>query len=136
MKILSELLKPVGGLGRNLVPPFSQMDDSGIATVKAAGSLLRPAGGVGLLWMLWAVFAWFLVPHVIESAYLGKSFSFLNDIISGRDVHPIEYYLASWESFSWRASGLLLVLCLIPIPMVATRPKVQNYFHVRFGRGK
>ena len=44
---------------------------------------------------------------LIESAYYGKSIPFLNNIIEGRDVHPLEYYLQIYDQ--WIEPKLLLL---------------------------
>ena len=46
---------------------------------------------------LWIVFAKLVVPPVIESAYRGESWSFLNRIISGQAIHPVAHYLQVWD---------------------------------------
>jgi hypothetical protein len=47
---------------------------------------------------LWIVVAKLVVPPVIESAYRGESWSFLNRMIRGQAVHPVHHYLQAWDS--------------------------------------
>ena len=42
----------------------------------------------------------FLVPGIIESAYAGRSFGFLNDIISGQAEIPLSEYLVAWSQLA------------------------------------
>ena len=48
---------------------------------------------LAVLILLGAITAWFIVPILIESAYHGTSWAFLNEIIAGQDVHTLEFYL-------------------------------------------
>ncbi len=88
---------------------------------------LRMIAGLMSLAFLWIIFSRFVVPTVIESAYRGESVPFLNSIISGQAIHPLEHYLAHWEIISWSILGILVMIGLIPIPLLATRPEVQSY---------
>lgn len=67
----------------------------------------------------WFAFAQLVVPSIIESAYRGESLSFLNSIIEGRDIHPVDDYLRAWPTIAWQITvpfvgfgllGLLLVM--------------------------
>jgi len=93
----------------------------------------RLAGGLISLGVAWIIFSRFVIPPIIESAYRGEGLPFLNSIISGRAIHPLEHYLAAWQEMSWRVLGMMLVVGLIPLPLVATRPAVQSYFEARYG---
>lgn len=90
-------------------------------------------GGLIAIASVWIIFSRFVIPALIGSAYRGESLPFLNSIISGQAMHPVENYLASWENVSWRIFGMLLVIGLIPLPLVATGPAVQSYFESRYG---
>jgi predicted DCC family thiol-disulfide oxidoreductase YuxK len=57
---------------------------------------------------LWLVFAKFVVPPIIESAYRGESFSFVNRMIHGQKVHPVAFYLQLWDGIATH----VLVSCL------------------------
>ena len=46
---------------------------------------------------LWIVFFKWVVPPIIESAYRGESLSFLNNIIRGQTVNPVDAYLRYWD---------------------------------------
>lgn len=74
---------------------------------------------MGLLLGLWIAFATLVVPPVIESAYRGESLAFLNKIIEGQRLHPVDYYLRAWPTVAWQITvpfvgfgllGLLLVM--------------------------
>lgn len=60
----------------------------------------------------WIIFSYFVVPSIIRSAYRGESLSFLNAIISGQAIHPVENYVETWQAIQWR---LLSTLCGIGI---------------------
>src|SRR5262245_41898234 len=47
---------------------------------------------------LWIVFAKFVVPAVIQSAYRGESWSFLNRMITGQATHPVSEYIRDWDT--------------------------------------
>ncbi len=78
-----------------------------LAMAEASRFCLRLIGGVVSLALLWIVFSFLVVPAVIESVYRGESLAFLNSIVSGQAVHPVEVYLDSWEVISWRVLGML-----------------------------
>ena len=103
------------------------------ALAEATSFLVKMLGVLISLAVLWIVFSWLVVPAVIESAYRGESLPFLNSIISGQAVHPVEHYLAGWEIISWRVLGMLIVLGLIPVPLLATHPGLQIYLEARYG---
>ena len=66
---------------------------------------------------LWIVFAKLVVPPVIESAYRGESWSFLNRMISGQAVHPVRFYLQMWDRLSTvclvSSLGFLLLMLVL-----------------------
>ena len=78
-------------------------------------------GGFISLAFLWFILSNFVVPPIIESAYRGESLPILNDIISGQEIHPLEYYLAGWEIISWRVLGILGVIGVILYGNLASR---------------
>ncbi|MGH7410860.1 MAG: hypothetical protein ACREJ6_07370 [Candidatus Methylomirabilis sp.] len=104
-----------------------------LAITEATRFLFKLVGGLISIAFLWIIFSRFMVPAVIESAYRGESFSFLNSIISGQAIHPVEHYLAAWEEISWRIFGVIVVVGLLPLPLVATGPEVQSYLERRYG---
>ena len=59
-----------------------------------------------VLCVLWLPLAWLVVPTLIESAYRGESFSFLNRLIKGQSENTVDYYLHKWNSL---AIGVLLI---------------------------
>ena len=62
----------------------------------------------GITTTLWLIFARFVVPPMIESAYRGESFAFLNSVIEGQTVHPAAFYRHVWDDITLR----VLVNCL------------------------
>ena len=63
----------------------------------------------------WVIFSYFVVPTIIESAYRGESLPFLNSIITGQAIHPVEHYLNSWQAISWRVLGMLSVIGIMAV---------------------
>jgi len=86
--------------------------------------------------IVWFIFTRFLVPVIIQGAYRGESLPILNDMISGQAINPVEYYLVRWETFSYSVLGMLLIIGLIPVPLVVTRPESQRYLQAWFGTSK
>ena len=78
--------------------------------------------------LAWIGFARIAAPAVIESAYRRESFALLNDVISGRDTHPVQKYLTDWQVIAWEVATWWLVIGLGLIIM--TRPEV---FRIIFG---
>ena len=74
-------------------------------------------GGVAAVSMVWVLFADFAVAPLIESAYRGESFAFLNHLIGGSGSHSLETYLEAWQDMSTRALGMLLVIGMLPLPL-------------------
>jgi len=69
---------------------------------------------------LWIVFAKFFVPAVIQSAYRGESWSFLNGMIRGQATHSVSEYLRDWDTVTIPA--LLVVLGFWLIVLVLSSP--------------
>lgn len=69
------------------------------------------ASAIGAL-AIWLVFARAFVPWLIEEAYHGRSIGFLNRVISGSSVHPLEQYLRQWLEL---AQSLTFVFATIAI---------------------
>lgn len=57
----------------------------------------------------WLAFAFFVGPILVRQAYEGRSFSFVNKVISGRDVHPVEKYLRDWRKLALLGTGAIAV---------------------------
>jgi hypothetical protein len=62
---------------------------------------------------LWALCGLVIIPSVIVSAYHERSLSFLNAMLAGRGVHPVERYLNFWRPIA------LDLLCLCAALAVA-----------------
>src|SRR5215831_12354733 len=106
-------------------------------------------GGRFRLWLvltvislgLWIVCAKLVVPPVIESAYRGESWSFLNGLIRGQATHPLSEYLQDWETLTipvmlgglgfWLAVLVIISPLSRPTKLVATAYLVQIMFAVK-----
>src|SRR5262252_4774844 len=85
---------------------LSVLNRSMRATIRGV-SPLKTMGRIPLLLTLmvislglWIVCAKLVVPAVIESAYRGESWSFLNRMIRGQATHPVSEYLQDWDTIS------------------------------------
>ncbi len=70
---------------------------------------------------LWIVCAKLIVPPVIENAYRGESWSFLNREIQGQATHPVSEYLQNWDVITAEVFvagvGFWLVVLVISSPL-------------------
>jgi predicted DCC family thiol-disulfide oxidoreductase YuxK len=74
---------------------------------------------MGLL--VWIIFTTLIVPPVIESAYRGESWPFLNRMIRGQAKHSVGHYLQLWYSVS--VVGLVVSsLGVLLIGLVSSSP--------------
>lgn len=78
------------------------------------------AWAVALAGAWWAGSRW-LVPRLIESAYHERSFGFLNRVVSGRDVHPLDRYLEDWEALAGRVDLLLVAVVVLSFTVLYFR---------------
>src|SRR5262249_16092650 len=62
---------------------------------------------------LWIPFAKLAMPPRIASAYHGQSFPFLNGIIEGQSVHPVEFYLHVWNRITTTGLSIVLTFCVL-----------------------
>lgn len=69
---------------------------------------------------LWVGFAKLLVPAVIEGAYRGESWAFLNRMISGQTVRSAQYYVQLWDSAA--LVGLVSSLGFLLMVLVSSSP--------------
>ena len=67
----------------------------------------------------WILFSTLVAPGIVQSAYEGKSYEILNQMISGRSAHPVEFYLRKWSVVSWAA---LVVTMAALLPVVSFTP--------------
>ena len=69
---------------------------------------------------LWIVLARLVVPAVIESAYRGESWSFLNRMVRGQATYPVSDYLQDWDAVTipilLKGLGFWLVALVISSP--------------------
>jgi predicted DCC family thiol-disulfide oxidoreductase YuxK len=79
--------------------------------------LLLVLMGVSLAWI---IFAKLIVPPVIESAYRGESWPFLNRMIHGQAVHSVHFYLQLWDRVT--IAGLVSSLGFLLIVLVSSSP--------------
>jgi arabinofuranosyltransferase len=74
---------------------------------------------------LWIVVAKLVVPALIESAYCGESWSFLNRMISGQATHPVSEYIQDWDTVAILVLlglvGFWLVVLVVSSPAFARR---------------
>jgi len=64
---------------------------------------------------MWIAFATLAVPPIIESAYRGESFSFLNSMIQGQHINPVDYYLQKWDGIATATVVSLPVFWLLAL---------------------
>jgi predicted DCC family thiol-disulfide oxidoreductase YuxK len=64
---------------------------------------------------MWIAFAKLVVPPVIKSVYHGDSLSFLNRMIQGQHVNPLEYYLQKWDHFTIAALVILVAFWVVAL---------------------
>lgn len=66
--------------------------------------------------ILWAVFAWGVMPRLIANAYEGHGISFLVKALEHKHAYPLEHYLNKWNKLglgalaAWVGAGALLLL--------------------------
>jgi len=78
---------------------------------------------------LWLVCATWVVPGLIESAYRGESWSFLNHLINGQATHPVGDYLRDWYGMAatLTIAGLLGGLAFWLVALVINRPALVQW---------
>ena len=69
------------------------------------------------LLMGWIVYS-LLGVQIIKAIYEGRSASFLNNLIHGRDVHPVEFYLQMADRIIRRICVYAVILCLWGVLLV------------------
>jgi len=86
------------------------------------------AGSLGL----WLICAMWVVPAMIESAYRGESWSFLNRMIGGQATHPVADYLQDWYRMAGKLTiaGLLSGLGFWLIVLVINRPALVQWIRI------
>src|SRR5207247_3534540 len=74
---------------------------------------------MGLL-LMWIMFAKLIVPPVIESAYRGESWPFLNRMILGQAEFSVSHYLQKWDKVTitvlLSGLGFSLIVLVISSP--------------------
>ncbi len=68
----------------------------------------------------WIVFAKLAVPPIIRTAYHGESLSFLNSMIQGQHINPVDYYLQKWDGIA--ATTLLSLLGFWLLALITGSP--------------
>jgi lysophospholipase L1-like esterase len=81
---------------------------------------------------LWLICAMWVVPAMIESAYRGESWSFLNRMIGGQAAHPVVDYLHDWYRMAAKLTiaGLLSGLGFWLVTLVITRPALVQWIRI------
>ena len=81
---------------------------------------------------LWLVCAVWVVPAMIESAYRGDSWSFLNRMIDGQATYPVVHYLQDWYRIAAKLTiaGLLSGLALWLVALVINRPTALQWIRI------
>ncbi len=74
---------------------------------RSARRFAQAALGIGVAWI---IFAALLAPWLIRAAYAERLIPVLNDIVGGRDLHPVEFYLGAWRSVALALSAVFVVL--------------------------
>lgn len=75
--------------------------------------------------VVWAAVALFVAPSLIRRAYEGRSLPFLDALIEGRGVHPVEHYLAVWRGLAVAISGALVALTAVGALMVWKQREIR-----------
>jgi arylsulfatase A-like enzyme len=78
------------------------------------------------LLLVFAVLGVFVVPALIRQGYAGESFSFLNKVFSGRDVHSVDRYLGAWSSLFRKGSIALAGGALLLYPLLRYRTSIAQ----------
>jgi hypothetical protein len=55
----------------------------------------------------WLAAAWGVGPWLVRRAYEEESFEFLNRMISGRNVHPVGFYLDALAAVAWQMTAVV-----------------------------
>src|SRR5947208_4912018 len=98
----------------------------GLRLVNRNNNRFMTAGHIRLLLVLmglslvWIMFAKLIVPPVIESAYRGESWPFLNRMILGQAEFSVSHYLQKWDRVT--ITGLLSGLGFSLIALVISSP--------------
>src|SRR6476646_12258927 len=69
---------------------------------------------------MWIAFAKLAVPPVIKSVYRGESMSFLNRMIQGQHVNPLDYYLQKWDYFT--IATLIILVAFWVLALLTSSP--------------
>src|SRR4051812_48932563 len=99
-------------------------DESALAADAKPGTTPAPrrwgrSHFVGLLAIgavLWAVFAWGVMPRLIANAYEGHGLSFLVKALEHKHAYPLSHYLGKWNKLAlgglvaWLGAGGMLLL--------------------------
>lgn len=73
---------------------------------------LRYAGVSVVVGALWLLASRWVAPALIAAMYRERSLGFLNDLLSGRGVHPVSKYLGDWQAVARTIDAALLVTVL------------------------
>jgi hypothetical protein len=86
------------------------------------------AGSLGL----WLICVLWVVPAMIESAYHGESWSFLNRMIRGQATHPVAQYVHDWYRVAAKLTiaGLVSGLAFWLVALVINRPALVRWIRI------
>ena len=79
---------------------------------------------IGVVATSWYVFADRIAPGVLEKAYFGQSYSFINARIRGQEVHSVDHYLKIWATVS--RLGLIAIITSGMAVLVLIRPETER----------
>ena len=82
----------------------------------------------GISMMLWLALAFAVAPWLIRSAYLEESLPFLNNMLAGRGVHPVEFYLDTWWALVPKVSAAFLGVVLFGYLGIRHRARIRESF--------
>ncbi len=80
----------------------------------------------------WLLFALFVVPSLIVSAYHERGPQMLRGIISGQALFGVDHYLAVWAQATWSVFGALVVMA--GVSWTVRRPWVQRLLDAQVAR--
>lgn len=91
----------------------------------SVGHILRYAGVVVIVGGLWLLASRWIAPALITEIYHERSLGILNDLLSGRGVHPLSRYQEDWRAVARTVDIVLLatgtLVCLVWLARIAVR---------------
>lgn len=78
-----------------------------------------------------AAVAYAVIPIVIRVVYAAEGTPVLGRLLSGRDVHPVEHYLAAWREMAVVPLGIAAVMAVAAV--ILALPAVDSFLARAFG---